>query len=93
LEYTSNSVALLKLRVVPNARRSEVMGAYGEAVKVKVATPAVDGKANVALLEFLAQKLGVPVRTLKLAAGEKSRNKLLEISDLDTETARGKLLA
>jgi uncharacterized protein (TIGR00251 family) len=53
-------VAALKLRIVPNARHSEVVGEYGDAVKVKVAAPAVDGKANAALLEFLAEKLGVP---------------------------------
>jgi uncharacterized protein (TIGR00251 family) len=86
-------VAALKLRIVPNARRSEVVGEYGDAVKVKVAAPAVDGKANAALLEFLAEKLGVPERSLSIVGGEKSRDKWLEISDLGAEEARRRLLA
>jgi uncharacterized protein (TIGR00251 family) len=86
-------VAALKLRIVPNARHSEVVGEYGDAVKVKVAAPAVDGKANAALLEFLAEKLGVPEGTLSIVGGEKSRDKLLEIQGLEVEEARRRLLA
>jgi uncharacterized protein (TIGR00251 family) len=85
-------VAVLKLRIVPNARRSEVVGEHGDAVKVKVAAPAVDGKANAALLKFIAEKLGVSTRSLTLVSGEKSRDKLLEISEMDPESARRLLL-
>ena len=49
--------AVLKLRIVPNARRSEVVGVHGDAIKVKVQAPPVDGKANEALCEFLAEQL------------------------------------
>ncbi len=82
----------LKLRIVPNARRNEISGEYGDAVKVKVAAPAVDGKANAALLEYIAQKLGVPPRTVTLFHGEKSRDKLVSIEGMDGEEAKRKLL-
>ena len=83
----------LKLRIVPNAKRNEVVGEYGDAVKVKVAAPAVEGKANEALLEFIAEKLGTHRRDIRLTAGEKSRDKIVEIANLDTTEARARLLA
>ncbi|MCX6981896.1 MAG: DUF167 domain-containing protein [Verrucomicrobia bacterium] len=81
----------LKLRIVPNAKRNEVTGEHGDAVKIKVAAPAIEGKANEALLEFIAEKLGIHRRNLTLIAGEKSRDKLIEIAGLDATEARGRL--
>jgi len=85
-------VAALKIRVVPNARRSAIAGEYGEAVKIKVAAPAVEGKANAALLEFVAECLGVSPRTLTLVAGEKSRDKLIAVEGMEAGEARKRLL-
>jgi len=85
-------VGRLKLRIVPNAKRNEVTGEHGDAVKIKVAAPALEGKANEALLEFMAEKLGLHRRNLTLIAGEKSRDKLIEIAGLDATEARGRLL-
>ena len=82
----------LKLRIVPNAKRDEVTGQHGDAVKIKIAAPALDGKANEAVLEFLAEKLGIHRRDVTLIAGEKSRDKLVEIAGLDATEARGRLL-
>ena len=81
----------LKLRIVPNAKRNEVTGEHGDAVKIKVAAPAIDGKANEALLEFIAEKLGLHRRNFTFIAGEKSRDKLIEIAGLDATEARGRL--
>lgn len=83
---------ILKLRIVPNARRSEVVGVHGDAIKVKVQAPPVDGKANEALCEFLAEQLQVPARTVEIVGGEKSRDKTVAIADLDPDTARRRLL-
>lgn len=83
--------ATLKVRVVPNAKRSEVVGAHGDAVKVKVAAPALDGKANAELLEFLATTLGVSTRMLTLVRGEKSRDKVIAVDDMDEVEARRRL--
>ena len=84
--------ALIRLRVVPNARRSEVVGEYGEAVKLKIAAPAVDGKANEALLQFVADHLGVSRRAVELISGEKSRDKAVAVEGLDSATVRERFL-
>jgi uncharacterized protein (TIGR00251 family) len=83
----------LKLRIVPNARRDEIVGEYGDAVKIKVAAPAVEGKANAALLEFIADQLDVPARTVTLLSGDKSRDKTIGIDGLSADEARARLLA
>src|SRR4029434_3744412 len=56
----------LRLRIVPNAKRSEVVGPHGDALKLKIAAPALEGRANEELVEFLANKLGVSRRTITL---------------------------
>ena len=53
---------ILRLRIVPNAKRNEVVGLHGEAIKIKVKAPAVEGKANEALRDFLAGCLGLSAR-------------------------------
>ncbi len=77
---------------MPNARRSEVAGLHGEAIKVKVRVPAVEGKANEALRIFLAERLEIPVRAVEIVGGEKSRGKLLRVEGLELEEARQRLL-
>ena len=67
-------------------------GLHGEAIKVKVQAPAVEGKANEALRTFLAERLAVPVRAVKIVGGEKSRDKLVSIDGLEMEEARQRLL-
>jgi uncharacterized protein (TIGR00251 family) len=84
--------AILRLRVVPNARRSEVVGVHGEAIKVKVQAPAVEGKANEALREFLAERLDVPARAVEIISGGKSRDKMVAVEGLETAQARERLL-
>jgi uncharacterized protein (TIGR00251 family) len=81
----------LRLRVVPNAKRSEVVGQHGDAIRVKVAAPALDGRANEALLEFIAATLGIPRREVRLVNGEKSRDKLIEIESLNEAEALKRL--
>lgn len=69
-----------------------MVGIHGDAIKVKVQAPAMDGKANEALLEFLAEKMAVPRRAVQLIAGEKSRDKTVSIAELDVDAARRRLL-
>ncbi len=66
---------------------------HGNAVKVKIAAPALDGRANAALLEFLARELGVPRSAVTLVSGAKSREKMIHIDGLDETAARDRLLA
>jgi uncharacterized protein (TIGR00251 family) len=73
---------ILELHVQPGARRSEFAGRHGERVKVRLAAPAVDNQANVALIEFLAEHYGVPRRNVRIAAGLKSRQKRVVIEGI-----------
>ncbi len=83
----------LRLRVVPNAKRSVVVGEYGEAIKVKIVAPALDGKANEAVREFLAETLEVPGRSITLISGEKSRDKVVAVESISSAELRQRLLA
>jgi uncharacterized protein (TIGR00251 family) len=73
---------ILDLHVQPGARVSEFAGRHGERIRVRLAARAVDGKANEALIEFLAAHYGVAKRDVRIVAGLKSRQKRVEISGL-----------
>ena len=73
---------ILELHVQPGAKRSEFAGQHGERVKVRLAAPAVDNQANVALIEFLAEHYRVPRRNVRIAAGLKSRRKRVVIEGI-----------
>ncbi len=81
----------LAVKVIPNAPRSEVLGWLGDALKVKVHAPPVEGRANKALCEFLADELGLPTRAVTVARGGTSRQKLLRISGLTLAEVKAKL--
>jgi uncharacterized protein len=72
----------LELKTIPNAPRNEVAGWLGDALKVKVHAPALEGRANEALLEFLAEKLALPRRAVTLIRGDKSRHKVIRVDGL-----------
>ena len=76
---------MLRLTVVPGARRTEVVGLHGDRLKVRVAAPAEKGAANRELLAFLAGSLGVPKSALQLNLGARSRAKVVEVLDLSPE--------
>ncbi|MBS1984592.1 MAG: YggU family protein [Bdellovibrionales bacterium] len=83
--------ARLKLRVIPNAAKNQIVGRYGDALKVKVRSPALEGKANAALLEFLAEVLGLPRAHVVLESGETARIKLVRIEGLTEAEIHAKL--
>ena len=83
----------LELKTIPNAPRDEIAGWLGGALKVKVRAPAIEGRANDALLAFLAAKLGVPRRAVTLIRGEKSRHKAVRIDGLDLAAVESRLRA
>lgn len=70
---------LLRLAVVPNARKTAADGLHDGALRVRLAAPPVDGKANDALVAWLAGELGLPRRAVRLARGETARRKTVEI--------------
>ncbi len=70
---------ILSLHVQPGAKKTEVVGLHGEALKIRLAAPPVDGKANAALLAFIAQKVGAGRTAVKLVSGQTSRTKRVRI--------------
>jgi len=70
---------LLSLHVQPGASRTEVTGLHGDALRIRLAAPPVDGKANAELARFLADAFGVPQRQVTLVPGEASRRKVVRI--------------
>jgi uncharacterized protein (TIGR00251 family) len=74
-----------EVRVQPRASRTELAGLHGGALKVRVAAPPVDDAANRALIEFLAECLGVAKRSVRIVAGESSRTKVLEVDGVTPE--------
>ncbi len=70
----------LTLHVQPGAKQTEAVGMHGDAMKVRLAAPPVEGAANAALIEFLAGIFGVRQCQVKLKRGIKSRRKVVEIS-------------
>lgn len=81
----------LELKTIPNAPRDQVAGWLGDALKVKVHAPALDGRANEALLEFLAAELGLPKRAVTLIRGDKSRHKVVRFDGLTLAEAKTRL--
>ena len=81
----------LDLKTIPNAPRDEIAGWLGGALKVKVHAPALDGRANDALLAFLAAKLGVPRRAVTLVRGDKSRHKVVRVDGLALAEVQARL--
>lgn len=72
---------VIRVHAQPGARRTESAGLHGDALKIRVAAPALEDRANDALIEFIAEKLGVAKRDVILASGAKSREKRFEIRD------------
>ncbi|HTY63635.1 MAG TPA: DUF167 domain-containing protein [Acidobacteriota bacterium] len=70
------------LHVLPRAKRSEFAGLHNGALKLKVTAPPVDDAANRAIIEFFAELLGVSKSSLKILAGNKSREKVLQIKGI-----------
>lgn len=81
----------LALKAIPNAPRNEVVGWPGDALKVKVHAPALEGRANAELCEFLADMLRLPRRAVTVARGDKSRQKLVRIEGLSLAEAKVRL--
>ncbi len=74
--------AIITIQVQPKASKSECVGLHGDALKIRVAAPPIDGRANEALLEFLATQLNVPPSTLAIHAGAGGRHKRVRCATL-----------
>ena len=77
-----NSEVTFKIRVQPRASKTEIVGAYGGALKVRLAAPPVDGKANEACRKFLAKLFQVPFASVEIVTGDSARDKLIRIHNI-----------
>lgn len=85
-------VAIVQFHVNPNAKVDQVMGERGDVIRIKLRAPALERKANAALLSFLATELKIPRRAVLLERGQRSRDKLIRIEGLSEEDVRRRLL-
>ena len=77
-----NEGVLLFLRIVPDARKNEIAGMHGDRLRIRVQSPPVDGKANKALIRFLAKQLAIPARSIEILSGEKGREKQVYVKGI-----------
>lgn len=78
----------LTLHIQPGAKKTEVAGLYGDALKIRLAAPPVDGKANAALIGFVAERLQLAKSAVSLKSGQTSRRKVLEVIAAPADAAQ-----
>lgn len=89
---TGNGVQI-SIHLSPRAKTDRIDGFHGDALKVRIKAPPVDGKANAYLCAFIAQTLGIAASRVSLVRGETSRSKTLLITGLPEQTVRDKCIA
>lgn len=83
----------LRIHLQPRAARTQIVGRHGEALKVQVHAPPVGGAANAALVDLLAQVLGLPRRAIRILHGATGRDKLVEVECPDPAACLAQLSA
>ena len=86
-----SSAAKLKIRVIPNARKTEFSGSRGDEIVLRLNAPAIEGRANAAAVEFLSRFFGVSRSAVVIIGGERSRHKIVEIVGLKNGDLERKL--
>ncbi|HKD34532.1 MAG TPA: DUF167 domain-containing protein [Gaiellaceae bacterium] len=83
----------VRLRVSPGSRKTELAGRHGDGWKVRVSAPPEGGRANEAVLALLAERVGLPRRSLAIVSGQASRDKVIEMTGIDSAEAERRLSA
>ena len=89
--HNSPSGATFSVRVHPRAKKNAIAGEIGDALKLSLTAPPVEGKANQAVIRFLAEFLQVPRSSVTIAAGETSRNKIVRVAGLTAAELQARL--
>lgn len=84
----SNGKVRFSVRVQPRASRTEIVGVYGDALKIRLSAPPADGAANAQLVAFLSDLFAVARWSVKILAGESSRSKIVEIEGITERAVR-----
>jgi len=90
IDATASGITL-RLRVQPRASRTEVAGSHGDALRIRVAAPPVDGEANDELVRFLAKLLGVRRSAVTIVSGTSSRSKIAAVEGIGPPEAARRL--
>ncbi len=85
------SGAMFKVKVHPRANKNAITGEVGDALKLALTAPPVEGRANEACIAFLAEVLNVPRSSVTIAAGENSRNKVIRVRSLSAAQVEDRL--
>ena len=92
LSFTANADGVtFAVRLTPRAGKNEVAGVQAGALRVRLTAPPVEGAANAALIEFIADRLKVRKSAVSIVSGEKSRNKIVRVSGLRGEQIKAAL--
>ena len=83
--------ATFAVKVHPRAKKNAITDIVGDALKLSLTAPPVDGKANAACIDFFAKLLKVPRSSITIAAGETSQNKVIRVAGLSAEKVRSRL--
>ncbi len=89
--HDTSSGASFAVKVHPRAKKNAITGEVGDALKVALTAPPVEGKANEACIEFFAKLLKVPRSSVTIASGETSRNKVVRVTGLSVDEVRQRL--
>ena len=87
----SNGGATFAVKVRPRAKKNTVSGELGDALKVSLTAPPIDGKANEACIEFFAKLLKVPRSSVTIASGQSSRDKVVRVVGLSADEVRQRI--
>jgi len=87
-----NGGVTFSVRVVPRSSRNQIVGVEGGALKIKLTAPPVEGAANAALIEFVAEWLGVRRSAVSIVSGDKARNKVVRVSGVTRKRVETGLL-
>lgn len=79
--------AVIQVKVLPRSSKTEIVGKAAGVYRIKLTAPPIEGKANKALINFLAKKTGLPKRKIQIVSGEHSRNKTIRIHTISSEDA------
>ncbi|MBN1849841.1 MAG: YggU family protein [Deltaproteobacteria bacterium] len=88
---TDDTQTDIQVRLLPRSSRNQIVSKECDIYKIKVTSPPVDGKANAALIELLAKKLGKPRRDVEIVSGESSRLKRIRIHGLSLKEVEEKI--
>jgi uncharacterized protein (TIGR00251 family) len=89
--HEKDDAVSFRVRVQPRASRTELAGLHGEAIKIRIAAPPVDGKANDECCRFMAKLIGVAASSVEIIAGESSRDKVIRVRHTTVARVRAAL--